>query len=91
MTMLLTQIFFCLLIAAAIGAATVWLLCRNVALRREEIFQQDWKNRVRQIEGDRDRTAAGGAPELQTPHLPVHWGHERTIVPDWVSRDLYCR
>lgn len=71
MTFLMFQIFMSLLIAATIGAGAVWLLRRDSEQRRESIIQREWRERVRQVELDRDRTVRRLTGELEAlKHRP---------------------
>lgn len=56
MTFLMFQIFMSLLVAAAIGAGAVWLLRRSSERRRAGFVQREWRERLRQVELERDRT-----------------------------------
>ncbi len=65
MAFLLTQIFACLLAAAALGAVGAWLLRQNMARRRERYMQAKWRERLQQAEADRERAVQRLAGELE--------------------------
>lgn len=66
MAFLMFQILVSLLVAALIGAGAVWLLRRDAERRRVAKIEREWRERLRQVELDRDRSVRRLTSELET-------------------------
>jgi NADH-quinone oxidoreductase subunit E len=58
MNYLVTQIVFCLLLAAAIGLVVGWLIRRFICYKQAQELEAGWSARLSRVETERDKLAA---------------------------------
>ena len=68
-----------------IGGVAAWLFRRNIALQREDAIQQHWKDRIRQIELDRDRNVHKLSAEIERVKKTATQSGQSAAMADYES------